>query len=66
MIAAIRMVKGMQGIVLIHAKLIAGNKNRSARSDGKIASSLPDCSGSNCGCRIIPGTCDDLHLCGKS
>ena len=32
MICAVRMVKGMQGIVFVHTELPGGNKNRAAGS----------------------------------
>ena len=61
MVMSIRMGKGMQRIIFIHCKLIGGNKDRPARSEGNIALTVSNRSGSHCCRRVIPCTCCYLY-----
>ena len=57
MIMTVCMCKSMKGIVLIHAKLIRGNKDRSTGSEGNVTHSVSNGSCSDCRCRIVTGAC---------
>ena len=66
MITAIRVIKGMQGIVCVHTKLLTGDKERAARSKRQVASPLTDRPGAD-GCRrIIARSRNDLYFRRKS
>src|SRR5699024_12030121 len=53
MIMSVCMSKCMEGIVAVHTEILAGDKDRSAGSQGNIAHSVADRSGSYCGCSVV-------------
>ena len=55
-IVAIRMRKRMQRIVFVHAKFFRRDEDGSAGPQGNVAHAISHRAGSDCGCRIIPGT----------
>src|SRR5699024_7631043 len=57
---AVCMGKSMEGIMRIYSEFFAGNKDGSAGSQGNVAHSVSDCSGSHCCSRIISSSCHDL------
>ena len=61
MIVSIRMGKGVKRIIPVYLELPAGNKDGTARSEGNIAHSLADSSGSHSRSRIIPGSRNDFY-----
>ena len=52
MIFAIRVGKSMKGIVVVHTELFTGHKDRSGGSEGNVALTVADGSGSH-GCRCV-------------
>ena len=65
-VAAVRMSESMEGIVGVNAELLGRNKDCSGSSEGNVASTLADHTGSNRRGRIVTGTGADLDRAGNS
>ena len=63
MVLAIRVVKRVKGVVLIHTELLAGDKDRPRRSQGNVALSVPDGTGSHSRGSVVSGARDNFHIC---
>ena len=60
------MAEGMKGIVLVYAKILAGNKYSSRCSKRNVALAIANRSGSNSCCRIVTCSCDYFHILGET